>query len=97
MEHKSDFDTNCKSVVLGTVTNVLVQRLEDLEIRRRIRDHPDYSIIKISQNTEKSPGDIRRLAFTQTSVKDHKTDVKNSQGVNSNNDNNGTSNSKDKT
>ena len=33
-------------------------------------DHPDYSIIKIRQNTEKSPGDLR-LAVTQTPVKDH--------------------------
>ena len=32
--------------------------------------HPDYSIIKIGQNTEKSPGDLRRLAVTQTPVKD---------------------------
>ena len=27
-------------------------------------DHPDYSIIKISQNTEKSPGDLKRLEET---------------------------------
>ena len=32
------------------------------------RDHLFYSIIKISQNTEKSPGDFRRLAVTQTPV-----------------------------
>ena len=31
-------------------------------------DHPDYNI-KISQDTEKSPGGLRRLAITQTSVK----------------------------
>ena len=35
------------------------------------RDHPDYSIVDNSQNTEKSPGDLRRLAVTQTPVKDH--------------------------
>ena len=29
--------------------------------------HPNYSIIKISQNTEKSPRDLRRLAVTQDS------------------------------
>ena len=28
----------------------------------------NYSIIKISQNTEKSPGDLRKLAVTQTPV-----------------------------
>ena len=35
------------------------------------RDHPDKSIIKICQNTEKSPGDMRRLGVSQTSVRNH--------------------------
>ena len=34
--------------------------------RRMIRDHPNYSIVKIGQNTVKNHGD-----FTQTPVKDH--------------------------
>ena len=35
-------------------------------------DHPNYCIIDISQKTtEKSPGDLRRLAVTQTPVRDH--------------------------
>ena len=34
-------------------------------------DHPNYRIIENGQNTEKSPGDLRRLAVTQTPVKDH--------------------------
>ena len=34
-------------------------------------DHPHYSIIENVQNTEKSPGDLRRLAVTQSPVKDH--------------------------
>ncbi len=34
-------------------------------------DHPNYYIIENSQNTEKSPGDLRRLAVTQTPGKDH--------------------------
>ena len=33
-------------------------------------DHPSYGIIEIGQNTEKSPGDMMKLAVTQTSVKD---------------------------
>ena len=37
---------------------------------------PNYSIIEIGQNIEKSPGYVRRLAVTQTNA-----DVKNSQGV----------------
>ena len=34
-------------------------------------DHPNYSIVENGQNTEKSPGDLRGLAVTQTPVKDH--------------------------
>ena len=34
-------------------------------------DHPNYSIVEVSLNIEKSPGDLKRLAVTQTSVKDH--------------------------
>ena len=34
-------------------------------------DYPNYYIIENGQNTEKSPGDLRRLAVTQTPVKDH--------------------------
>ena len=32
-------------------------------------DHPNYNIIENGQNTEKSPGDLRRLAITHTLVK----------------------------
>ena len=34
-------------------------------------DHPNYYIIENSQNTEKSPEDMRRLAVPQTPVKNH--------------------------
>ena len=34
-------------------------------------DHPNYYIIENGQNTEKSPGDLRRLAVAQTPVKNH--------------------------
>ena len=46
--------------------------------KRISRDHPDYSIIKIDQNTEKSPGDLRRLAVIHTPVKTANAGVKNS-------------------
>ena len=36
-----------------------------------IKFYPNYSTIEVSQNTEKSPGDIKRLAFTEIPVKDH--------------------------
>ena len=33
-------------------------------------DRPNYYIIENGQNSEKSPGDLRRLAVIQTPVKD---------------------------
>ena len=33
--------------------------------------HLNYYIIEMGQDTEKGPGDLRRLAVTQTPVKDH--------------------------
>ena len=44
----------------GTVTKGLSKGLEDLEVG----DHPNESIIENGQKTEKSPGDLRRLAVT---------------------------------
>ena len=34
-------------------------------------DHPNDSIVENCQNTKKSPGDLRRLAVTETSEKNH--------------------------
>ena len=39
--------------------------------KRTSGNHPNYRIIKIGQNTEKSPGDLRRLVVTQTLVRNH--------------------------
>ena len=55
----------------GTVTKELLKGLEDLEVGGRVEIHPSNSIIENGQNTEKSPGDLRRLAVTQSPVKDH--------------------------
>ena len=52
----------------GTVTKVLLKGLEDLGSWRTCGD---YRIIENGHNTEKSPGDLRRLAVTQTQLKDH--------------------------
>ena len=49
---------------LGTISKGLVYGLEDL----KIIEHPHYSIIKIGQNTNKNPRDLRRLAVSQTPV-----------------------------
>ena len=48
-------------------------------------DHLNNYIIKNDKNTEKSPGDLRRLAVTQTPVKAHQlTLMLKSQGANNN-------------
>ena len=64
---------------LGTILKCLVKELEELDIRGRVETIQNYNIIKTSHNTEKTPGDLRKLAVTQTPVKDHQ--LKNSQGV----------------
>ena len=53
---------------LGTVTKGFVLGLGNT----MCGDHTNYSIIKIGQNTEESPGDLWRLAVTQTSVRNHR-------------------------
>ena len=51
---------------LGTVTKILLKGLEDLEVGGRVE-----TIQTTGQNTETSPGDLWRLAVTQTPVKNH--------------------------
>ena len=54
------------------INNWIIQKiLFDFWINFISRDYPNSSSVEIGQNTEKSPGDLRRLAVTQTSVKDH--------------------------
>ena len=53
----------------GIVTKGLVQGLGDLEIRVRVETIQTTALLEIGQNTEKSPGDLWRLAVTQTLVK----------------------------
>ena len=67
-EQEIDGDTNCnwsswrsqKSIGTGT---------GGLRNRKTSGDHSNYSIIKIAQNTEDSPGDLRKLTLSQTPVK----------------------------
>ena len=58
---------------LSSVTKKLVQGNN-----RTDGDCPNNNIIEIGQNTEKSPGDLRRLAVTQSPAN---ADVKNFQGL----------------
>ena len=57
---------------LGTVTKGLTQGLENWKIKRMSRDHPNYSIIKNSQNPAENSGDMRRFSITQTPVRNHR-------------------------
>ena len=68
MEHEGDGDTNCNWRAryshqrTGTGT-------EGFGNKRTSGDHPNNSIVEIGQNTEKCPGDLRKLAVTQTLAK----------------------------
>ena len=54
---------------LGTATKGLVQGQDDLEIT--CGDNPNNCIIEIGQNTEKSPGNLKRLVVTQNPVRNN--------------------------
>ena len=49
----------------GIITKGLLKGREDLEVGGRVKT----CIVENGQNTEKIPGDLRRLAVTQTPVK----------------------------
>ena len=40
--------------------------------KRISRDHSNYSIIENGQDTKKNPGDLRKLAVTQTLVENYR-------------------------
>ena len=52
----------------GTITKRLLKGLEDLEVGGRVEND---SIAENVQNPEASPRDLRRLAVTQTPMKNH--------------------------
>ena len=61
---------NMRATVIPIVIVTLGTVPERVKNQRTTRDQSDNSIVEISQNTEKSPGDPRSLV-TQTPVKDH--------------------------
>ena len=56
---------------LGAVIKGLIKRAGGLGNKRTSGDHPNYCIIEIGQNTEKSPRDLGRLVITQTPLRNH--------------------------
>ena len=69
MEHEGNGETNCNWWAWNTP-----QRIDkgNRRLRNQMTDrsHPKYSI-KIGQNTEESPGDLKRFCVTQTPVRNH--------------------------
>ena len=70
MEHEGDDDTNCNWGAWNNLQS-LGKVAGGVGNKKTNRYHSNYSIIEVVQNTEKSPGDLRRLAVTQTPVKDY--------------------------
>ena len=70
MEHEIDGDTNCNWCVRYNYQR-LVSRTIGFGNMNTSSDNPNYSIFNVCQNTEKSPGDLRRLAVTRTPVINH--------------------------
>ena len=70
VEHEGDYYTNCDWCFWYSHQRIL-KGTEGLGNKRTSGDHPNNYIIENGQNTEKSPGDLRRLAVTQTPMKDH--------------------------
>ena len=70
MEHKGNGDTNCNWRIRNHPQRIS-KETGRLGNKRTSRDHPDYSTSKIGQNTDNSPGDLRRFAVIQIPVKSH--------------------------
>ena len=70
VEHESDDNTNCNWSSLYSHQRIGT-RAGGLTNNGTGGDCSNYSIIEIGHNTEKSSGDLCRLAFTQTPVENH--------------------------
>ena len=70
MEHESDDYTNSDGCFWYSYQGI-IKGTGELENKRTSVDHPNYYIIENGQNSEESPGDLRRLAVTQNPVKDY--------------------------
>ena len=70
MKHEGRGDTNCNWCTQNNPPKI-GKGTGRFGNKRISRDHPDNNIIKIDQNTEKSPGDLRRLTVSQTPLKNN--------------------------
>ena len=67
-KHESGGYTNCQWCSWYSHRRI-IKGTGGLGNKRTSGGHPNYYIIDNSLNTEKSPGNLRRLVVTQTSVK----------------------------
>ena len=70
MEHDSDGNVKSNWYARSDPQN-LGKGAGTVGNQRTNRDHPNYSIVKIGQNTEKDPQHLKRLFVTQTPSKNH--------------------------
>ena len=70
MKYESDSGTNFNWCAQYS-PKMLNTRTGGLGNKRTNGDHPNYSIVEIGRNTEKSRGDLRRLAVIQIPVRNH--------------------------
>ena len=70
VEHESDDYTNCNWCSWYSQQRIGT-RTGGLGNNETGGDWSNSTIIEIGKNTEKSPGDLRTLAITETPVKDH--------------------------
>ena len=70
MEHEDDGDRDCNWCARNNPQK-LDKETGRFRNQRTSGNHPDYSIITIGQNTEQSPGDLRRLTVIPAPVEDH--------------------------
>ena len=74
MEHKGDDYTKCNWCFWHSNKRITKEPGE-LGSWWTSGDHPSHSIIDNGQNIEKSPGDLTRLAATQTPMKNHQVSL----------------------
>ena len=67
MEHEGDSDTSCNWSSWNNPEKI-GKETGKVGNKRTRGDHPDDSIIKIDQNTEKSPGDLLSLKLQLKSI-----------------------------
>ena len=69
-ENQEKYFDFARETVMVIVISLLRKETGRFGNRGTNRDHPNYNNVEIDQNTEKSPGDMRRLAVSQSPVKD---------------------------